>query len=82
MRGEKRERRGGGHGRIKDREVEKKNKRVKLTDSGFSLCSSGDDDGFNEATVNCHSVSPSPTDTHKNTRNQGAKLTSNLEGLC
>lgn len=62
---------GGRHGRIKDREVEKKNKRVELTDSGFSLCSSGDDDGFNEATVNCHSVSPSPTDTQKYTQSGG-----------
>lgn len=40
--------------------------------------------GFDEATVNSYFVSPSPTDTHThtNTCNQGAKLTSKLEGLC
>lgn len=57
---------------------------MKLTDreATQASASSGDDDGFNEATVKSHSVSPTPTDTkHKNTRNQGPKLTSNLEGL-
>lgn len=82
----KRER--GGHGRMKEREVEGGKKQKHENDrqrgnSSLSFCSSGDDDAFNEATVNSHSVSPSPTDTtHKNTRNQGGKLTSNLEGLC
>lgn len=47
----KNKRQGGGGG---------KNKGMKPTDSGLSLSLPGDDDVFNEATVNSHSVSPSP----------------------
>lgn len=59
MRGRKRGERRRGQGGIKHREVGgEKNKRMILTESGLSLCTSGDDDGFNEATVNslclCH----------------------------
>lgn len=51
--GKKKGERRRGRGRIKDGEVGGgKNKRMILTESGLSLCTSGDDDGFNEATVN------------------------------
>lgn len=55
----KRRGKGGRHGRIKTR-MGGGDKRIKLTDSGFS----SDDDGFNEATVNSHSLSLQSTDAH------------------
>lgn len=62
--GKRRGKRGGEAGRNKRQGGGGKNKSMKLTDSGFSLCSSGDDDGFNEATVNSRSVSLLPPQTH------------------
>lgn len=70
MRGRKRGKGWGVRGRIKDREAGGKNKRMTLTDSGFSLCTSGDDDGFNEATVNSLSLSL-PPQTQKYTQSGG-----------
>lgn len=54
---------GGRHGGMKEGEVDENKKMKQRGESSLSLCSSGDDDGFTEATVNslCH---PSPTDTH------------------
>lgn len=52
---------------------------MKLT--GFSFGSSGADDGFDEATVNSQSVTLPPL-TNTKIHAIGAKLTSNLEGLC
>lgn len=49
---------GGGARRIKDRDVGGKDKRMTVTVSGFGM--SGNDDGFNEATVNSLGLSLPP----------------------
>lgn len=69
----------GKHGRIKESEVEEKNKNMRMASAFAHQVMMN---GFDEATVNSYFVSPSPTNTHRNTCNQEAKLTSKLEGLC
>lgn len=59
---------GGGAGRIKGWEAGGKNKRTTVT--GFGPCTSGDDDGFNEATVNSLRL-PSSQQTHKHAQSGG-----------